>query len=322
MFATQSSLRSGLAAAWLAVALMIVAACGDAGTTDPGGPPSGADGGTLTLARSELAIDYPNDVVEFDLASGRSALRFEGFDPHRVPTGETAYLAPLQGASDDVAVVVADARNVPGAPVYVCAGFIHSVNRICHTPRLSPNVRLVAFGTAAGGGSVCRDSYWGTYFADYVVVVDRNGDEASRFEGFYYPDWLPDGRLLMMGSPCRGGGVWVTDEALGTATRVDGEQISIPGSFPAVSPDGSEVLFVWSAQLWTLTLDGQGILTQLTTFDEEVHSGAWSPDGTRVAALVLDREVPVKQVLIFRPGDEQVSAVSVPFHPYGPVSWH
>jgi hypothetical protein len=68
---------------------------------------------------------------------------------------------------------------------------------------------------------VCKDTY-GTKWADYVVVERRKGGEITRFEGYFYPEWLPDGRLLMPGSQCREAGVWVTDQALRSLTRVDG----------------------------------------------------------------------------------------------------
>ena len=114
MFATQSPLRSRLAAAWLAAALTAVAACGGGGgdatgpepgqdppppgqdPPQPGDPPSGADRGRLTLAQGDLAVvNAPGQVVEFDLASARHTVRFQGIDPHGAPNGATAYLALL-----------------------------------------------------------------------------------------------------------------------------------------------------------------------------------------------------------------------------------
>jgi hypothetical protein len=39
--------------------------------------------------------------------------------------------------------------------------------------------------------------------ANFVVIRDRGGNDLAHFEGYYFPDWLPDGRLLMLGLPCR-----------------------------------------------------------------------------------------------------------------------
>jgi 2-methylcitrate dehydratase PrpD len=248
--------------------------------------------GTITLARGVVEQLYgAGEVADLDLASGSSVVRFLGIQPHRVSTGETAFLARLQsGHYADFGVVVADARGVPGAPIYVCQQYNPDTNRICHTPRLAPDLQRVAFGIAGGGGSVCMNDY-GLYWADYVVVRDRDGNEFARFEGYYAPDWLPDGRLLMLGSSCRGAGVWVADAELQTLTRVDGGQIATPAANPAVSPDGSRVLFGWNQQLWMMSLDGQSVLTQLTASEKAVQSGAWSPDveenGAKPVATVL-----------------------------------
>jgi hypothetical protein len=266
----------------------------------------------------------PGDVVDHDLTSGTSTLRFTGIDPHRVRTGETAYLARLAGPFDDFAVVVANAQGMPGPPLYVCKEFSLAINRNCHTPRLSPDGRLVAFGATAGGGSVCKDSY-DVYYASYVVVRDRSGNEVARFEGFHYPDWLPDGRLLMTGSACRNAEIWIADATLGTATRVDGGRVTTPAFGPAVTHDGGRVLFVWNDQLWMLTLDGQSALTRLTAFDRAVMSGTWSPDDAIIGALIPARVgggLPLEALVVFRPGDSQSRAVPLPFVPYGPISWH
>jgi hypothetical protein len=288
--------------------------------------PSSGLSGTITLARGVVESLYdPGEVVDHNLATGASTLRFTGIDPHRVRTGETAYLARLEaGSIADFGVVVADARGVPGPPLYVCQDFSLTLNRICHTPRLSPDGRLVAFGASAGGGSVCKDSY-DLYYASYVIVRDRSGNEVARFEGFHYPDWLPDGRLLMTGSACRNAGIWVTDATLGTLTRVDGGQVATPAFGPVISRDGGRALFVWNDQLWSLTLDGQSTLTKLTAFDRAVVAGTWSPDGTMVGALMMaiaGGSTPLEALVVFRPGDSQATAVPLPFIPYGPISWH
>ncbi len=88
-----------------------------------------------------------------------------------------------------------------------------------------------------------------------IIVRDRKGAEVARFEGYYYPEWLPNGRLLMLGSPCRRAGVWVADRSPRPPTRADGNQVATPAKFPAVSRDGCRVALVWNNQLWTLTLD-------------------------------------------------------------------
>jgi WD40 repeat protein len=280
--------------------------------------------GTLTLARDGSNDPFdPAVVVDLDLASNKITVRFDGFDAHRTSAGETAYITRLTaGYIADYGVVAATAKGVPGAPLHVCKSFSFGSNRICHTPTLSPDGQRVAFGTAAGGGSVCKNDY-GTAWADYVVVKDRSGSEIAKFEGYYYPEWLPDGRLLMLGSACRGAGVWATDRSLRAPIRLDGNQIATPAKFPAVSPNGRRVALVWNHQLWALALDGTRELTQLTHLDKPVSAATWSPDGAALAVLQWNVTMPEKSLLLFRPGDDRSMVLrQLPFYPFGPISWH
>jgi len=82
--------------------------------------------------------------------------------------------------------------------VFVCKRFRFSDNRTCAVPKLSPNSGLVAFVTV-GSGTVCDGGY-GMKWGNFVVVSDRRGTEVARYEGYSFPEWLPDGPLLMMGT--------------------------------------------------------------------------------------------------------------------------
>jgi hypothetical protein len=276
--------------------------------------------GTLTFARG--SVIGPDSVVDVDVGSTQVAGRFDGWDSARTATGETAYITRVGGGLfGDAGVAVADARGVPGAPVYICKSYNWSSNHICHTPKLSPDGKLVAFGIVDGGGKLCRDNY-GMLWGSYVVVRDRSGREIRRFEGWGLPEWLPDGRLLMMGTQCRGAGVWVADRVAAEPRRIDGGQVATPASLPAISPDGRRLAMVWNNQLWTLSLDDKHELTQVTRFDAAVSAAAWSPDGSAFAVLLWNVSLPVKALVLFRPGDEKSQVVkNLSFYPYGPISW-
>jgi len=307
-----------------AIALTTLVAAA-ASATQPGSTalPTGYRG-TLTFAREGPGFPGPSLIVDYDLQSRTSATRFDGIDPFRASTGETAFLARLEPWHfGDHGVVVADAGGVTAAPLYVCEDFNFNSNAICRTPKLSPDRLHVAFAARRGGGNVCYEigeDY--PAYGDYVIVHDRTGSEIASFEGYYHPEWLPDGRLLMLGSSCRGAGVWIADSTSGTPTRIDGNQVGVPGSFPTVSPDGTRLAFVWNRQLWMLTLDGRQQLTQLTQLTDEVQSAAWSPDGTALALLRSSGSWPLEAITLFRPGDPR-SVVMHPldFLPYGPITW-
>jgi Tol biopolymer transport system component len=152
-------------------------------------------------------------------------------------------------------------------------------------------------------------------------MLGARGDVA-RFEGYADPEWLPDGRLLMMGTQCRNAGVWIADTALHDPARVDENQVATPAGAPAVSPAGHTLAFVWNTQLWSLSLVGHPELTQLTRLPKSVSAAAWSPDGSALAVLQFDVTMPERSVVLLRPGD-QSSVVVRPLsvYPYGPLSW-
>jgi hypothetical protein len=287
-------------------------------------PPSYS--GVLTFSTSGAGdVFHPNMVQDLDLSTNALAVRFTGLDATRARSGETAYLQRLSGGLyADHGVVVADAQGVPGAPVFVCKQFQWSTNRVCSSPKVTSDGRRVAFVSISGGGSVCKDGY-GMFWAGFVVVTDRRGAVIARFEGYYDPEWLPDGRLLMMGSACRGAGIWVADPTLRQLSRVDGGRVATPASAPAINPDGRRLAFVWNSQVWALSLgarsDGAD-LTQLTALAKPVTAAAWSPDGGSVAALMFDVSMPVRAVALFHPGDQRsMEFRQLPLYPYGPISW-
>jgi Tol biopolymer transport system component len=278
--------------------------------------------GVLTFATTGNGDPFhPTIVQDLDLASGQLTVRFDGLDATRSRSGELAFLQRLApGVYADHGVVVVDARGVPGAPVFICKSFRVSDNRTCAAPKLAPSGRLVAF-VAVGSGTVCDGGY-GMKWGSFVVVTDRRGAELARFEGYSFPEWLPDGRLLMMGTQCRRGGIWLTDASLRSIARVDGDQVNTPASAPAASPNGRTLAFVWNNQLWALTLTGRPELTQLTALQKPVTSAAWSPDGSSLAALMFDVTMPVRSLALFRPGDQKSLVFrALGVYPYGPISW-
>jgi WD40 repeat protein len=278
--------------------------------------------GVITFATTGNGDPFhPAVVQDLDLASGQLTVRFDGLDASRPRTGELAFVQRLApGVYADHGIVVVDARGVPGAPVFICKGFHISDNRTCAVPKLAPSGRLVAFVTV-GSGKVCDGGY-GMKWGSSVVVTDRQGNEVARFEGYTAPEWLSDGRLLMMGTQCRRGGIWLADASLRSMSRVDGDQVNTPAASPAVSPDGKTLAFVWNNQLWSLRLVGAPELTQLTAMPKPVTAAAWSPDGSAIAALMFDVSMPVRSMALFRPGDQKsVVFRDLGVYPYGPISW-
>lgn len=279
--------------------------------------------GVLTFSTPANGDPFaPGVVEELDLESGDASVKFDGRDATRSRTGETAFVARLaSGYYADHGIVVADGRGLPGAPLFVCKRYNWNSERSCGVPKVADGGRLVAFARRGDGGSLCTNNF-GMKWGDFVVVRDRRGTEVAQFEGYTEPTWLADGRLLMMGTQCRGAGVWVADASLRSVSRIDGNQVNTPAWSPAVSPDGRQLAFVLSNQVWSMSLGGRPELTQLTHLPKSAMWATWSPDGSALAVIMFDVTMPVRSLVLLRPGDER-SMVTRPLnmYPYGPLSW-
>jgi serine/threonine-protein kinase len=133
-------------------------------------------------------------------------------------------------------------------------------------PALSPDGKLIAYTTGAGGGGGLR-----------VRQVDGGAPIAVTRGPARFPFWAPDGRRILFQSPR---GIEIVP-ALGGASRVlvpglDGGPIPGP-----IAPDGRSFVFASRDSLFLRPLDGGATL--LVGVGREVHSLAWSPDGRWIA---------------------------------------
>jgi TolB protein len=147
-------------------------------------------------------------------------------------------------------------------------------------PAISPDGKLVAFTTYAGGNPKIR-----------IQTTDSN-----RQQTFYNPEtsavgtpeFSPDGKKLLFAATIDG---WmqlcIADVNGGNMQRLSrGAPRSIEVS-PRLNPkNGTQVLFIsgrsGKQQLWLMDLGG-GPPERLTTGEGDVANPAWSPDGSKIA---------------------------------------
>jgi Tol biopolymer transport system component len=124
----------------------------------------------------------------------------------------------------------------------------------------------------------------------YVTVWNWRSDTVlATFNDREYidPMWTPDGQLLIWD---RQGGLYqvsITDEAVSEPLLLF--RAPEPVSFPALSHDGTRLVFSMARHLWICNRDGSGLI-QLTAAREEglEISPEWSPDDRFILLKAID----------------------------------
>jgi Tol biopolymer transport system component len=152
-----------------------------------------------------------------------------------------------------------------------------------------------------------------------LYVVDAAGTTKRLIvPGFYGTslarsvDWSPDGRWLVYND---GMGLHLI-----TATGDSARHIYSGGSFPAWSPDGSEIAFSTIARVWAIRPDGTG-LHPLTPLSLPAAGDAdWSPDGERIVMLGNNGSVG-EEVFVFRLADSALVRLTNDDHEDRSPAW-
>ena len=165
-------------------------------------------------------------------------------------------------------------------------------------PVLSADGNLIAYGTVDSVG------------ARAVIVRRRVGDSSqvlAVLPDMAQPNWTGGGGLMMAGG--RGDGLYLSDAAFGTPTRIDPNLDATLA--PALSPDGQTVAFIHNdgaysrgGQLWLMGVDG-GHPHSLTDATGLTFYGypAWSPDGQWLAVAAAHPNFESWSFILVLPAD-------------------
>ncbi len=201
-----------------------------------------------------------NLILDVDVATGRTATRFDGFAPSRSASGEYAY---IDGANR-IVVASSAGKEVAALPA-PAADAVRYGSGGARGAAISPDGRRVAVLVSRGLG--------------HVVVIDRAGREVADFADRDSPAWTPDGGLAM--ANYGDVGLFLVGRDLKGAREVAAAR-GMRLRDLAVSPDGKRIAFEMNGRVWTMGLDGSG-LKGLAATGREQSGPAWSPDGRYVA---------------------------------------
>ena len=119
-----------------------------------------------------------------------------------------------------------------------------------------------------------------------TLIFDIKGNQIARYNNFFSPTWLPDGRLLISSQRNRYG-LFITDKSFKKYSQIDNNKLKEFAYYPDISPSGKRVVFEYNQQIWIMNMDGTG-LKRLLRGAKRLRYPTWSPDGTYIAYLITD----------------------------------
>ncbi len=166
-----------------------------------------------------------------------------------------------------------------------------------------------------------------------LLVFDANTQELiKRYDDYAYPDWLPDGRLLISprGSETNSTGIYLTNSTFTRLSRIDKNSINQQIAYSDVSPSGNKVVFSVGAQVWVMNLDGTNLSEIIVDSSRAIYP-TWSPDEQYIAYLSLGVGRYLGKINFLNLSSKKISILETdvilpdglytPMAPTGPLSW-
>ncbi|MEN0062124.1 MAG: hypothetical protein AAGA48_08215 [Myxococcota bacterium] len=202
-------------------------------------------------------------IIRLDLSTGGKRRFLQGRNPWMHPSGKTVFAQSCGSLVSRIAV--ADASG------------LFEVVTPCSSEVESPSLTPPDFEFSKLSPDESRVAVEMRYFADvgevvYTTIVFEGGEERARFDGYYGPEWLPDGGLVLSAAE----GLFVVDATLSDVVRIDGDRLAGPTNNPSIHPDGTQLVFEFNQQIWAMNIDGTE-LRELVFGSRALRYPTWSP---------------------------------------------
>lgn len=255
----------------LCLALTLVR-CGGGGD---GAPTSGVTPPTGSAARvGTMIYVHINRLFAVDMASGKSRLlsNLVSVSSNRSFTGASVGPARNFALSYNTDAPLSNTAWLvllkPDATVEAEIRLRYMVNG---PPVISPDGAKIAFDASFYNNSLP--------VRKFLQVVSGTGDALYFYSNFRYPQWMPDGQLLMQGND----GLYLSGTDSKSAPTLIPNSDNIANH--SISPDGTQIAFVRRSRtgaplhVYIMNIDGSGVRQVTASADGGQTNVQFSPDG-------------------------------------------
>ena len=241
--------------------------------------------GIITLDEWDNLLDRRSGVVSFTLNDGvakKGRKMASGSYPYRHMNGQISFSS---GCGDSVSRILIRMMSGITKPVTPCGSELVDVGNgsphYFEHSKISPNGKFIAAEVRHFNQNI--DWIYTTLVYE-LNNSNKVGKEIARHTGYAAPEWLPDGRLMIVPFGAPSFGLYVTDNTLQTLNRIDNNQIQVSINNPDVSPSGESVIFEYNQQIWKMNMNGS-MIEELIVAGSYLKFPTWSPNGKYIAFL-------------------------------------
>lgn len=255
-------------------------------------------------------------VIQIDLATRALKRLSEGRYPWRHQSGNVIYAQAYGNLVHRIVLVISSGLPVQITPCSSEMPNEGASDTDFEFAKLSLDQSKVAVEAKA-----CIDRE----FRYQPLVFDTEQNLLASFDSLIAPEWLPNGRLLLVGE-----GIYITDANLENLTCLDDDRLAGLVNDIEVGPSGTRLVSEFNQQIWHMNLDGSD-LKELIYGNARLSHPTWSPDGSTIAYLAVPEQDYYYPGLFFtkiETGESYATDLSLPLAGTdasntvnGPLSW-